>query len=168
MFSQSIFSRRNQHYHSQRSQNSRSKYDHYHHTLPALPPHSSHQPSPPPQPAISAHLTQMPVLHSSPPPQSTHHHKQQPAQQRPVSSYYEYESLQKYQTRKTSAPSSPLKLNGSLGSSGRQRGPYVTQVTIRDQMPHQLHLVNNGSTSSNQHHHPHHPGQQPPHAASKV
>ena len=93
--------------------------------------------------------------------QQQHHH------QRPASSYYDYETVQKYSTiqshhqqqqpmRKTSAPSPPTKLNGHVGilggshgpasgaalisgSSGRHRGPFVTQVTIRDQNHHHLH-----------------------------
>lgn len=84
--------------------------------------------------------------------QSNSHHQQLPSQ-RPASSYYEYETIQKISTRKSSVPpSSPPKLNTNLGGSGRHRGPFVTQVTIRDQN----HFIHNGSpttlpSSSSQH-----------------
>lgn len=150
-----LCSRRNQHYHSQRSVSSR-KID-YHMTGPPQLPHATlaqlqahhqqqqqqqphtqqqqrhhlHQSPPPLQQQIPAHLAVgRPYQHQQPIPHQNHH------QQRPVSSYYgEYETVNKYQVpsgsaglaavssgigpmRKASTPS-PLKLNGSLGSSGR-------------------------------------------------
>lgn len=72
------------------------------------------------------------------------HHivQQQQPHQRPISSYYEYETIHKFPARKSSAPPcTPPKLNGSIGGgSGRHRGPFVTQVTIRDQH----HLIHSG------------------------
>lgn len=68
--------------------------------------------------------------------------------QRPVSSYYEYETVQNGHgsstlgpsTRKSSIPSPPAKWNGTIsGGSARSRGPFVTQVTIREQNHLPLH-----------------------------
>ncbi|XP_037028571.1 partitioning defective 3 homolog isoform X2 [Bradysia coprophila] len=66
--------------------------------------------------------------------------------QRPVSSYYEYETVQNGHgsstlgARKPSIPSPPAKWNGTIsGGSARHRGPFVTQVTIREQNHLPLH-----------------------------
>ncbi|KRF99615.1 uncharacterized protein Dwil_GK25801, isoform B [Drosophila willistoni] len=118
-------SRRHQHYHSQRSARSQD---------------------------ISLHSSASASVSAS----SSH---QQPSSgvtngMRPISSFYEYETVQQQRVgsikHSSSSSSSPINvphwkaaaLNGyspaSLNSSARSRGPFVTQVTIREQQ-HQHH-----------------------------
>lgn len=80
---------------------------------------------------------------------------------RPVSTFYEYETVH-VSGRKMSAPSPPkqwitaqpqrINENGGSGSM-RTRGPFVTQVTIRNQTQVTANVMN---------------GQQPTQSASKV
>ncbi|KAH8342926.1 hypothetical protein KR059_001817 [Drosophila kikkawai] len=122
-------SRRHQHYHSQRSARSQD---------------------------ISMHSTSSGSQPSSAQPQS------QANGMRPMSSYYEYETVQQqrvgsikhsHSSSAASSSSSPINvphwkaaaMNGyspaSLNSSARSRGPFVTQVTIREQSGIPAHLL---------------------------
>ena len=75
------------------------------------------------------------------------HIQQQKHKQRPISSFYEYETIQQNggSQRKMSQPSSPSKqqnypssssssYQGSIRSRG---GPFVTHVNIKNQIPYQ-------------------------------
>ncbi|XP_030567331.1 partitioning defective 3 homolog isoform X1 [Drosophila novamexicana] len=133
-------SRRHQHYHSQRSARSQD-----------VSMHSSSSPQQPP----------LPLPPSAAAVAAAHQSYQQSNGLRPMSSYYEYDTVQQQQRvgsikhshshhgHHNGNSSSPISVNvaqphwkaaalngyspASLNSSARSRGPFVTQVTIREQ-----------------------------------